>query len=75
MAIYAEKKLQKSVLPAIVEDSMDSKSKENAPSVNAVIQYFDKKIMYGTELPSDDIGEDGDIFLLYTEQEVISWLY
>lgn len=36
MAIYVEKKYQKSSLPAIVEDSLESGSHENAPSINAV---------------------------------------
>jgi hypothetical protein len=40
MAIYIEKQYQKSPLGAVVEDSMTSGSKINAPSINAVQNAF-----------------------------------
>lgn len=44
----------------------DDKTK-NAPSLNAVEQNFQKKVLTGTTEPSSSLGEDGDIYLQVEE--------
>ena len=40
----------------------DDKTK-NAPSINAVENYAQPKVLHGTELPGSNMGNDGDIYL------------
>lgn len=47
-------------------DTNDDKT-INAPSIQAVENYVQRKVLSGTSEPSSSLGEDGDIYLQYEE--------